>query len=428
MMAALTALLCLRTARAAERLVPGWAGPAAAVLLLTMPPVLVHSRLVMAEILLSWLCLETVVAFAGWMDAPGWRRAGAFAFWATAACLTKVTAVWLAPMAIVGIVFSGRWKLLGEKSMWCAGLLAAILTVPWYLYAPGALHQASPDRTGVFQLTDAVTSTRLLVRPMAALRLFPILAGWMGPMFFMALWGWRQLWRRGAAIAPVAAASVVGMMMIRYLVLATAYEDRTAMPLVAPLVICAAAAMPGLMRFPAAASAALVAFALWSVLTTPPKHGYDVEAAKRTCKLPEYRDAVLLVAADFNREGAFVAGMALGERRPNQMVLRASKVLARSTWTGHRYDLMVHNGPETMAMIERIPVGLLIMDSDPRRWSLPHMRLLAETIAANPRLFRRVGGGGALLVYEVAGFRDRPRGPVTIYMYGLGRSIGSGAQ
>jgi hypothetical protein len=107
-------------------------------------------------------------------------------------------------------------------------------------------------------------------------------------------------------------------------------------------------------------------------------------------------------------------------------VFRASKVLAESTWTGGRYRLRVESPAEVMALIESIPVGLIAIESDPRRWGqLPHLRLLAATIAAHRQRFRLIHSG-PLLVYEIPGYRDRPRAPVTMYLHGLGRSIGTG--
>ena len=73
------------------------------------------------------------------------------------------------------------------------------------------------------------------------MELFQILASWMGPLLLVAAWGIRELWRRGHALAPVVLAGTAGMLMMRFAILGTAYEDRTAFPLVAPLIVCAAA-------------------------------------------------------------------------------------------------------------------------------------------------------------------------------------------
>ena len=78
---------------------------------------------------------------------------------------------------------------------------------------------------------------------------------------------------------------------------------------------------------------------------------------------------------------------------------------------------------ETMQLLHALPVGPLVVESDPRRWLLPHQKLLAETIAAHRSRFRLIHAG-PLNVYEVAGFQDHPRQPVSMYMYGLGRCVG----
>lgn len=424
LMAVLTALLCFRTAAAVQRYAPDWAGPPTALLLLAMPPVILYSRMIMAEILLSWLCLEAVLAFAAWMEAPGWRAACWFALWAAAGCLTKVTAIWLAPMVALAILFSGRWRLLMEKSLWGAGLMVAMIALPWYILAPGAMHQASPDHTGVITASKAVSPSQLHRRLTEALELFVILLEWMGPILLAALYGMWSLWQRGRAIGAAIAASVAGMMILRFTVLAAAFEDRTVMPIVAPLMIGAAGALPLMRRFPIASVTALVAFASWNLLSAPPKLDLHVESAVRASVRPEYKDAILMVASDTFREGAFIAAMAGGESpRPGHMVLRASKMMARSTWNGQRYELLVRDTGDGMTLIDRIPVGLLVMESDPRRWKKPHMKLLAQTIAANRNRFKLIASG-RLRVFEVTGYRDRERSPVSMFMYGLGRSIG----
>lgn len=429
LMALLTAIFCVRTGQAVLKYAPGWPAFLAGVVLLVSPPVLVYSRLVMAEVLLSWLCLETVLALVTWMETPGWSRAAWFAVWAALACLTKVTAAWLAPMTLLAILLSGRWKLLREPSFWAAGLAVGAMALPWYLLAPGALHQASPDHLGVISTGAAAAgkpvadSLRLLARSEAALRLFAVLWEWLGPFLLMGLLGVIEFWRRRVLIGPAVAASLAGMMMMRFLVLSTAFEERTAMPVVALIVVGLGGLALKFVRFPLVAGAAVAAYAAWSLTTTRPKDSREVEAAVQVALRPEYRDAVVMIVADAFQEGAFVAELALNERRPGHTVLRGSKLLARSTWNGNRYQLLVRNTSQTAELIDRIPVGLLVVDGDPRDWKPPHIRLMAQTVEANPQRFRRLSQG-PLIVYEVKDYRSRPRGHVNFYMYGLGRSIG----
>ena len=366
LMAALTALLCLRTAEG----VPGpAAGLAGALMLLTLVPVLIYSRLVMAEMLLCWLCLEAVLAFAAWMEAPGAKRAGWFAFWAAAAILTKITAVWLAPMAVIALVLSGRRTLWREKSLWGAGLAVVALTAPWYLLEPGALQQAGP----------AAIAGSFPRRARIVYDLARTLVVWLGPLLLAALWGARELWKRGAALAPVAAACVLGMEMVRFAVPATAFDHRTIMPLLAPLMICAAAGIaPALARFPAATAVALACLGGASVLSVTPKQGLHVEAAARFCaSRPEYRDAPIWLGAEFSREGAFIAELALAEQRP-----------------GHRVLLSPSKAPAGS-------MALIVIESDPRLWRTPQVKLLAGTIAGHRGTLRLVHSS-ELLVYESA--------------------------
>jgi len=245
----------------------------------------------------------------------------------------------------------------------------------------------------------------------------------------MAVWGAFRLWRDGRAMGPVVAASVAGMGLIRFAVTATAYEDRTVMPLLAPLMVCAAAAaVPLVKRWPAAVGTAVAAFSLGALSDIPAKAQLPVESAAQVCLRAEYHDATVLVGAHFLLEGALVAAVAMHDaRRPGHFVLRASKLMAQSTWGGKHYQPLVHDPAEALHVLEAIPVGLLVLECDPRAWKFSHQKLLAQTVAGYPDRFRLVHSG-PLRVYEVTGFRKRPRRPVSFFMYGLGRSIESGAR
>ena len=74
-------------------------------------------------------------------------------------------------------------------------------------------------------------------------------------------------------------------------------------------------------------------------------------------------------------------------QRPSWYVVRASKLLAASAWSGQGYRLRVEQPAEVMALIEEIGIPLLVLDREPGDdW--PHHRLLARVIEEFPDRWR----------------------------------------
>jgi len=82
---------------------------------------------------------------------------------------------------------------------------------------------------------------------------------------------------------------------------------------------------------------------------------------------------VYLIAGDPQNEGAFIVEMALADPRRERIVLRASKMLAQSSWIGTDYKLLFNDPQSLAAWLDEAHVGAVILQtSDPR----PHTALL----------------------------------------------------
>jgi hypothetical protein len=441
-LALLATMLCFRVFQVVSRSAPAGAALGCALLLDLLAPVQLHARLVLAELLLAWLCLEAMLASARWLTRPGAKTALAFAVWSSGAILTKATGAALGFLPLAAICIARRFRLFAKPSLWVAGLIVIALCAPWYLYAPGARHEASMPLGGLIGVDTVDTSgaqrpaaqmgvpqaDELMERARVSLVGIPILFGWMGPALLIALAGaWKQA-RAGDVLAAASLGLLAAFFLFRFVMEAAAMEERLLLPVVAPLFLFLwrGCEMLGGWLPPRNALAITIAVVgLWSCVAIKRMQPAGIqEVAADLASRPEYRDAAFLVSSDANSEAVFVEEVALREKvRPLHYVLRSSKVLASSAWNGDYYRPIATDAAEVIRLLESVPVGLVILDPHPRPRSI-HNMLLEDTVQAHPELFRRVAAAGTRFrVYEMAGYRNRPRGTVSIFLYGLGRTL-----
>jgi len=96
---------------------------------------------------------------------------------------------------------------------------------------------------------------------------------------------------------------------------------------------------------------------------------------------------IYLVAGDPIHEGGLIAEAALAERKPQTVILRASKVLAASSWAGRGYHLRFTSPDALETYLDDSHVGLIFVQ---RKSTPEHMRLLAEAIRRHPQLWTQV--------------------------------------
>jgi len=120
----------------------------------------------------------------------------------------------------------------------------------------------------------------------------------------------------------------------------------------------------------------------------------------------------ILVSSDARGEGMAVAEIARRDDRPGCVVHRASKRLAKSSWSGSNYEVMFES---TDNMAAHLKAGnyryLLLDDSIPENRLRPHHSTLASAVSANPKDFQLIGSypiirdsvsrEGALRLYRV---------------------------
>jgi 4-amino-4-deoxy-L-arabinose transferase-like glycosyltransferase len=98
---------------------------------------------------------------------------------------------------------------------------------------------------------------------------------------------------------------------------------------------------------------------------------------------PEMNEDVLLVCSDANGEGALVVEMALRDRRPQHIILRASKVISSNPWSPTEYRPNFRTAEELLRFLDSVPVGMVVVDRTMSLWE-PDRRLLLQALNLTP--------------------------------------------
>jgi len=411
---------------------------------LGQPLVRTYSILIMSDMACCLFSLLAVFAFSDFLATQNSERAGAFAVWSVVAILIKPVALSLALFVPVCAIVTRRTALLRNRELLIAGVFIAALTAPYYLWAWNqglGLH----GKAEVSQLIIAAVPND---RPFHATDEWSMAASvWIAPI---AIIGCIPLIRRldpasaarvgtidlGAALAWCGATSV-------FLYLTPIFgESRYFLPVLAGLTILYAQGMylvlHGIRRPWPTGWLAVAGLAALSMLTAP---GHDLQPvtgyAAAAQNIPGTGSGrVMLVSSSAAVEGVFVAERLLQDRSRSEFVLRASKVLATSSWSGANYRLRFKTSDQVREFLDSIPVHYVVIDDfDYRQASPPtHHELLKKVMAEAPDQFSSVGTfpvefqgrrhEGAIRVYENRHARGRlPSGLELDMSARLGRTL-----
>jgi hypothetical protein len=136
---------------------------------------------------------------------------------------------------------------------------------------------------------------------------------------------------------------------------------------------------------------------------------------------------VFLISSDASGEGMFISEVAMNEKHPGHIILRASKVIGTSRWDGSEYHLLYETPQSLMDFIDRIPVGIVIIDlSVQEDFYFEHHNLLIETIGQYSSRWEELGTfpmirdgvlyERSLKIYRLIGHEGKEVGPIRINM------------
>ena len=400
LMALLTTLLAVTVHLAIRSEFGPKAGIAVGLLLLALPLTQIYSKMIMAEILVALLNFCAVLCFGRFLNSEKWGDAGAFGICAGLAILTKGNGLVLAFVPPLALLFSRRFHLLARPAFWCPAVIVLVFCGPvhwltmdlirntWQEQAPSltftiaaipyySYHLAKVGGIG-FSLLAAIGFVARIIRPGQG--------------------------RRGVDGKWAAAGALLLSVWGFHFVVPVSLEARHLIPVVPALLmflvagIAWAAERLPLRRFTAERKAVILALAVALIfgvetfaIHKKAWYGFG-KVAQQLLSTPDFQSSVFLVSSDPPGEGMFISEVAMRERRPGHVVLRASKVLSASRWDGSEYKALYSTPEEMMRYLAEVPVGIVVIDlSIPMKYQVEDHRLLKETLAAYPQRWERLG-------------------------------------
>lgn len=385
LMAVIAASVLTITYVITARYFPGWIAFGSTVVLAVIPGFQEFSRSLMPDMLVGLLTLLSLLVLATHLQRPQWRTGLWFGALAVATILTKGTGLVLAPLPILGALQLRRARLFRRWAFWAPAILVLVVCVPWFLLAPDALHQSvalfGGLRLRLYRPGESLSYwIRMLGVVAAPLTAFGVARAIRQYGSTDALWA-LLLW------LPVAAAAFrmfIGAWEKDYLI--------ATLPIMTPF-LCA-----GLQWFSGTfaphrnvgnvCSALLILIACMTNVTrlpSKPHLGLD-NVARVILSDQQLAGTPLLIVSDAQGEGAFIAEIASGERRPGHIVERGSKVLATSGFMGTAYRERFTTPAELMQFFDANPDLIVLLDTPDH--VPPHVDLVRNTVAAYARRWR----------------------------------------
>ena len=120
--------------------------------------------------------------------------------------------------------------------------------------------------------------------------------------------------------------------------------------------------------------------------------------------------------------------MALHEKRPSHIILRATKMLSQSDWMGRHYTLLYQTPEQVMGFLRSIPVGIVVVHNQRGLPGTMDHQLLRQAISvysAEWELLRTYSEAESTIdVYRLKSAAGRRIGKLHVDLpYTLGHSI-----
>jgi 4-amino-4-deoxy-L-arabinose transferase-like glycosyltransferase len=353
-----------------------WIAFAAAVVLATTRLMQSVTSEVAPELLLGTLVFWSVARFARYLDTGNSRDAWWFALLALASLGTH-------GRGAVLLLFPFVAMLLARLTMWRAIMAASVVLV--YVFLPNLLGQA-------------YAASPMIVLKHSGAYLLSLGRSLQWPVFFFALVGIAAGLRKRRNDVTV---------MIALILSCWIFHSTVNVPLAEYFLITAAPAMIVLaaggasalwqassrkwsVKWPVAVAFTAIFLGVCAVNIFRLQTKTSLGARSTVGNTVLYLDAqkVWLVAGTSAFEGALIAEVALRDRAMDHIVLRASKVLARSTWVGANYRLVFDGPAEVSGFLDEAHVGWIVVREGESVF--PHIPQLETTIHENPNTWRNV--------------------------------------
>ena len=342
-----------------------------------------YTGMIMADSLVALLDFCAALAFGRYLNGRRWKHAAWFGVFVSMSILTKGNGGALLLLPPFAILLGRRWNVLKEKSFWAAVAIIGCIAGPWEYYS----------LTSVFGIQAR--------KP---------------PGTFIAGYVWAVLTIFGIALLPVVAAGVYdrlirpvrrgspdGIWVSVAALVCSVWAFHAIVPVEGVNPRYLIAVMPPSLMFLIAGIRAIAGWTeflpirpqwrLWGVtgvvvvlflignFSIPQRRYFGFDEVAERLESPQFNESAILVSSDaLDGEGMLISELAMREKRPSHIVLRATKMLSQSDWMGERYSLLYHSPEEVMTFLRETPVELVVIQSGDGPPESPDHKLLVQTI------------------------------------------------
>ncbi|HYW48635.1 MAG TPA: glycosyltransferase family 39 protein [Bryobacteraceae bacterium] len=406
-----------------------FAGALLGIVLISLPEIQAAANTVMADLMMSCFIFGAAFYFGRYLDSAKTRDALLFGLLSATAILVKYNALSLALVPPFAMLLARRFDPLRRRSFWLPALVVLLLCGPWYLYNRQLVRYAMDPVPGIADIPRAMQ-----------VNLAALIALTGAPLFLLAVLGAFAKLRpasRETARAGVwpAAASLILALWFFHSVLYPSTEGRYLLAAAPALLLFAAAGCQEAARwlaprlslrqapfFAVLVSACMVYGAVTFRIRTKESYGISEVAGKLFRDSGDAQD-LFLVSGSPETEGMLISEMALRDRNGRHCVLRASKVLARSTWMGGNYEVLYQTPEQIAQFLRELPLKAIVFDRS-RQYNRPHHRLLEQALAAEPALWAPQQMGNLEMVQVYRRTEPVPATAGTAVYLDLSRTLG----
>jgi 4-amino-4-deoxy-L-arabinose transferase-like glycosyltransferase len=431
---ALTAVLLYAVLR--ERF--GWAVALATSAGYVLLPLTQESlQTVMADIQIALFNFAAIVALARYMRSGGQAAAIWFGVFTAASLATKANGLALIPIPVLVCVLNGRWDRLRRLPMLWAGLIIAVVGLPWQFISYVLIQKSG----GLPISPEIVARTALRYVEVIGLALGPVITGLLVVGLVRET---ARLFRRQGEPDELQAGAISLLLCVwAYHSLVGQAEYRYMLGAIPAALVLAASGFEWMVeqlgsrglssgRARAALGALVVVTFLLFTWRIPTKAdlGFNPVATLIRNQPP----AVTLILSSASGEGAFIGEIATDKKRHSHLILRASKVLSSMTWYGTRREWFYNSRAEMHGYLENSSVEWVVVDTQPGNTSDPSVRYMLEALRSDPDHWKLRGEFSVpavegqpqcrIFVYGRSGPMKVKRGDVVLSLpYTLGKTI-----
>lgn len=397
-------------------------------LFVALPTVQRYTGMIMADPMVGMLDFCAALYFGRYLNTRHWKHVMGFAAFTCLSILTKGNGVALAVVPAFAILFTRQFSILKERSLWAAAAIVICIAGPWEYYSIRALTGIAELRHG-WQYIPGYTFT---VLTLLGVCLAPVVAVGVYDRLIAPA-------RRGSLDGKWAAAGalICAVWIFHCLSPLLGVDKRYLIPAMPPMLMFLVAGIAAIGRWLPiigislqrriwAITALVLAVFLATEFSVHRKQYYGFAEAAARVEIPEFKNSVMLVASDGegrDGEGMFISEIAMRDKRPSHIVLRATKMLSQSDWMGAHYKLLYNTPAEVMNFLRSIPVEIVVIHSENGVVESPDHELLQQAIAEFSAEWEHLGtypqlhdtnGGSTIDVYRLKSAAGRQAGTIRI--------------